>query len=83
MSIEKHRMRIYFVSEEVIRQAVIVMQHYYGFGFSWIRSCDYLKEDRKFAVQVIFSAPYPYLENEFEKWEKPAPTIPHEGVKDV
>lgn len=69
--LQPDRYRMYFVKPDKIRQAIIGFEHVWGSGlFSEVSSCDYLKEDNLFAVRVRFSHSYPFLEEDFKKWEK-------------
>lgn len=68
---EKSTVRMYFVPKAKIRPALVDMQYKYEMGFSWVRDCSYLKDDDKFAVLVVFTHSYPFLENKFMEWERP------------
>lgn len=67
---ENQKVIMLFVPRSLIKQALVDVQYHWSGGFSWVRSCDYLKDDGKFAVQVVMTNHYPYLEDQWKKWEK-------------
>lgn len=62
--------RMYFVPKDKIKHALCDFDQVWNGGFTWVKHCDYLKDDNSFAVLIIFSDRYPWLENEFKKWER-------------
>lgn len=60
------RIVIYFVPRKKIKLALVDMQ---SDKHCWVKCADYLKEDDTFAVQTVFKTYYPYLADQFKRWE--------------